>query len=327
MPVAKKAGPPALDAVAFLDLGMYTGGYGLPDGDYCLFFDVRMFQAKNAAGQTRGPQRLGVMVSAYDLADPRPENVREQFYSMGTNADKCFAPNPETGKGLVAIPGAPGVTLNHSTNWALFLKSLYDSGLFSGMAEPPSLTDFTVIDGIHVHTTQVDEPEERKGFRSTTGEAAMEGQQEGPKKIAVITAILDSGKPWEGTGGLPEAPAAPAPVPAKVTTIKAPVKVNGKPQPVPPVAAAEAGDEAEVLMEHASAAMAAVLAQTKYANGCSTLILKTNTFAEAKKAADEPTANKVVKQFFATDEALNRVLGPLGYSGSVKPQGQVTVIA
>src|SRR5512140_2727496 len=115
----------AIGGVNFGDLGMYVAGGGLPEGDYALEFGVQMYQAENQQGVKQGPPRLGVMVIAHSLTDPaaRGENAKHQFYSMGSNADKTFAPNPETGKGLVLVPGAAGSTLNNSTNWSLFLKS------------------------------------------------------------------------------------------------------------------------------------------------------------------------------------------------------------
>jgi len=303
-----RASLPVAEGINFGDLGMYVAGGGLPAGDYILFFDVCMYQAKNQQGANQGPPRLGVQLSAFPLDSPVAENKKEQFYSMGSNADKSFAPNPETGKGVVAIPGAAGQTLNHSTNWAILLKSLYDSGLPQGIFT----NDLSVLDGIHVHMEQQDEPEERKGFQSQTGEAAGEmNANRGPKKIAVVTEIKDDGKPWEGTGGIPEA--APAKPAAKVNGKPAAAKPVAKPAAAAPVPAGADADED--LLIAAQNAVSAVLGNAKFAAGCTRVMLRTQTFAEGKKApGNDAQANAILKAYFATDDALNELLGPLGYT-------------
>lgn len=294
----------------FGDLGFYSAGGGIPEGDY-IWTDltVMMFQAQTQAGVARGPLRLGVMITMLPLEDPRDELARTQFYSMGGNADKVFAPNPETGKGIVAIPGAAGTSMNNSTNWAVLLKSLYDSTLPLGIFT----NDVSVLEGMHVHMANVPEPEERKSFRqqAATGEAAAQ-QQDQPQSrgtVAVVTEIKEDGKPWEGTGGIPQATA---------------TKPNGvaKPEPKPvakPVAPAAAASDDDLLTV-AINGISDVLG--KNPNGMVKLKLRTKTFAAVKEASGEENANKVINTYFVTDDALNAVLVDVGYSvqgAQVKP--------
>jgi hypothetical protein len=84
---------------------------------------------------------------------------------------------------------------------------MYDCGLPEGIFT----NDLSVLDGIHVHTQNILEPEDRKGFGSQTGEVAEERRS---GLVPVVTEIKEDGKPWEGTGGIPEAAATPAPVKA-----------------------------------------------------------------------------------------------------------------
>lgn len=305
-----------IEGINFGSLDFYTSGGGLPEGDYCLFFNIMNHQAVKQNGQPAGPSRLGVMVDAYPLDNPTAEGMKNQFYSMGSNADKAFAPNPDTGKSLVAIPGGPGgSSLNISTNWALLLKSLYDSGLPAGIFT----NDFTVLDGIHVHVTQVPEPEERKGFQgSQTGEASAEPRVN--QKIAIITEIKDTGKPWEGTGGLPDAPAAAAPVkpvPAVKGAIKAP---PAKPAVVAAApAAAPPADDADLNTLTVNA-VSTVLESNPM--GMTKLLLRTNVFKSLSASSGAPVANQVLATYFGDDAALNSVIGLLGYTvagAQVKP--------
>src|SRR5271155_1825816 len=185
----------------FGDMSAYSSGGGIPEGDYVWTdLTVEMFQPTKLSGATVGPAKLAVKVTMVPLPNGEP---REQHYSLGTNAHQSWQPNPETGKSIVAVPGGPGTPPNASTNWAILVKSLFDSGLPNGILND----DLSVLEGIHVHMANVPEPEERKGFRAKTGEAA---EIQTPATIAVVTEIKDDGKPWEGTGGITEA-AAPKP--------------------------------------------------------------------------------------------------------------------
>lgn len=306
MALARKVAAAAASAgVNFGSLDMYVAGGGLPEGDYVWTeLTVKMHQATDrTTGANKGAPRLGVMITMLPLHDPKDENMREQFYSLGSSADKSFAPNAETGKGIVPVPGGPATTLPNSTNWAILLKSLYDCGLPEGIF----LNDVSVLEGTHVHMVNIPEPEERKGFvnKAATGEAPMEERRN--STVAVVGEIKDDGKPWEGTGGLPEA--APAPKVVAKPAVKAGVKVMPKPAAAP--APAPAGDEDEVKTA-ALNAMSAVI--EKSPNSVSRLLLKTGTFKGVQSTYGDDMAQAVMDTFFSADDVLNALLGEFGYS-------------
>jgi hypothetical protein len=303
MALPKRATPPApqVEGPNFGDLNMYVAGGGLPEGDYCMFFKIQMH---DGFGTRKGPPRLGVMADCYHLDNPT--EMKQQFWSMGSGADKSFAPNAETGKSLVAVPGGPGATLNNSTNWAMFLKSLYDSGLPQGIFG----NDISVLDGIWVHTTNIPEPEERKGFQSKTGEGMEERR---PGVISIISEIKEGGAPWEGGGGLPKAGTAPART-AGNKAVGAPVasRPNGKPAPPPAPAQEASGEELEEQIRQAATdGTYAVL--EKNPSGTSKLALRTQTFAAVKQAHSEDMAGAVIESHFSNDTALNAILSQHGY--------------
>lgn len=301
--------------IAFGSLDMYVAGGGLPEGDYIIKdASVVIYQApaNKSTGRT-SPSRLGVMLTLVPYT-VNPKGGMElgeeltQFYSMGSKAHESFQPNPETGKGIVPVPGGPASNFNNSTNWALFLKSLRDSGMPEGVFSD----DSSVLDGLWVHISHIQEPPERATFQSQTGEVA------GDRKagtIAVVSEIKEDGKPWEGGGGMPDTEAAP---------VKAAVKPNGKPAPVaakpaakvaakaaPASAAAEdAGDEA--LMASASSAIAAVM--EKNPNGCKKLQLRTGVFKYLNDNEDADAAQSVIAAYFSDDATLSNLLGELGYT-------------
>lgn len=298
MALPKKGAAPA-STVQFGSLDNYSQGGGVPEDDYCLSdFSFKVHAHTKQDGTSAGPARLGVMITLVSLSgDGEP---REQFYSLGSKADQSFAPDSETGKKLVAVPGGPGGSLNNSTNWAVFLKSLYDSGLPQGILSD----DLSVLDGVHVHIANIPEPEGRKSFQAQTGEAAGERKN---NTIAVVTEIKDDGKPWEGTGGVPEAkPAAKAngkpagAVVAKPVTSKVPVKA----------ALVEVSDEQD-MMAVAQSAVASVIAKQ---NGkpLLKLILRTSTFKVLNESHPDMT-QEVMDTFFTSDENTNALLGELGY--------------
>ncbi len=299
--------------VNFGELSMYSAGGGLPEGNYVLFFTVAMHQAVRANGTTAGPEKLAVIVDAHDL-NALDEQPRKQIYGMGSKAHLSFAPNPETGKGVVAIPGGPATSLNDSTNWAVFLKSLYDCGLPQGILT----NDFTTIDGIHVHIQNQPEPESRKSMRSNMSEATDDGPK-GNGMIAVVSEILESGKPWEGTGGIPEAaPAKPkagakAAPKAAPAAAKAPLKAVAKAAPV--VSEDEAVESATL------AAITSILEEKP--DGVSKLMLRTGTFKHVKENVDDDTAQAAASTYFSSDDALNTILAGLGY----KVSGTSVVVA
>lgn len=306
MALLKKTAP-APAGVNFGSLDFYVAGGGLPEGNYVwLHMDVRMH---SGFGEKKGIPRLGIFIQMLPLDNPVEEAMREQFYSFGSAADKSYAPNAE-GTGIAAVPGGPAAKFNNSTNWAMLLKSLYDCGMPEGVFT----SDVTPMIGTHVHMTNVPEPEERKGFqnKAATGEATQEDRR--PGTVAIVSEILDDGKPWEGTGGIPETtPAKPA------------AKVNGKVQtikktapPPAPVAEEAAGDED--IQSAAINGISAIL--EKNPNGCPKLVLRTGTFKAVKDAAGDDMANAVLETFFGDDATLTALLGQVGYTisaGAVKP--------
>lgn len=296
---AKGKAAPAPAAFAFGDMGSYSQGGGLPEGDY-VWKDctVQMYQAppNQTTGKTSGPPRLGVMITLVGLKDG---DERTQFYSMGTKAHESFAPNPETGKGVVPVPGGPASTFNNSTNWAILLKSLYDSGLPIGIFTD----DVSVLEGMHVHMANIPEPAERAGFQSATGEAAGERK---PGTISVVTEIKDDGKPWEGTGGVPEAsPKAPA---AKSAATP---RTMAKAAPAPTPAAPVGSEVDEDLSTIAVNAISSVL--EKFPDGCPKVQLRTGSFKIINGKEGQGKATEVINTFFNSDKTLNDLLGPLGY--------------
>lgn len=296
MATAQRKAAPA-SGVSFGDLGMYAAGGGLPEGDY-IWKDVSVQMYQAPANQTTGktsPARLGVMITLVPLADGEEKT---QFYSMGTKAHESFAPNPETGKGVVPVPGGPASTFNSSTNWAILLKSLRDSGLPEGIFTD----DCSVLEGMHVHMANIPEPAERAGFQSTTGEAAGERKA---GTIAVVTEIKDDGKPWEGTGGVPAGSPKGA---STASTQKSTTKTASAPAKAVPATSAVVEDEVSTA---AISGVSAVL--EKFPDGCPKLQLRTGTFKAVNEAHGQDMASKVISAYFGSDASLNGLLGELGY--------------
>lgn len=326
--------------VSIGNLDFYTGGLGIPAGNYVLFFENQLFAGTRADGTSAGEARLGVMVSAYPFEDL--EHPKTQFLSYGSNAHKSFMVDPDSqGMKILPIPGAPGAAgnLNNQTNWYFFLKSMYDQGM------PPEYLDddLSVIQGIWATISQVDEPAGRKDFRAKTGESAFGGDEKRNNKIPIIAEVLPDGSPWEGGGGMPEAPAPtptpkPAPAlarpgpkppappakpaaPARAAAPKAPArpgapKPNGaaparRPAPAAPAAEVAAEGTDDDVMAAAVSATAVVL--TANPQGCSKLNLRTGTFKELKKTAGPEMAQAVMDQYFQDEEALNSVVGQHGF--------------
>jgi len=320
--------------VNFLDLGMYSGGSFIPNGDYVVFHNVILHQPQDKQGNKKGPERLGVMVDFYPMANPIEENKLQQFYSMGTKAHESYQPNPDTGKGIVAIPGTSG-GLNDKTNWFLYIHSLVQSSF------PPSLgtNDLTVIDGTWVHISNEDEPADRSSFQSATAEVSQEPRK--PNKVAIVTEILEGGAPWEGGGGLEGAAeahaalngAAPTPVTpvrtmprpaARVTpalaTRPAPAVARPAARPVAapapaPVEPAEIEEVDEAVVNAATDAVYNLL--LKSPNGIPRAALRTQTFTEVKKLTkDEAMATQVINTYFEPggEANLSNLLSSLNHS-------------
>lgn len=297
--------PPAQPRVAIGDLSTYGGGFTLPEGDYALEFATGMEKQHEKMGN-RQP-RLGLFVYAHSLNAPKEEPF-EQFLSFGTKAAASFTPT-EDGKGITPVPGAGG-TLPNSSNAALFIKSLYDSGLPAGIFTD----DFSVLDGVWVHTQQIPEPEDRKGFASGTGE--VEEEKRKPGKIPVVTEIKDDGKPWEGTGGFDfkqaevAAPVKPSPRAAgpRAAPRAAPTRPTAVAAPAP---VAAAGDEEEIALA-ATNALSEVLGAN--AAGLKKLKLRTESFKYLQKTNGEGLTQQVMSAYFGGDDAnLSQLLGELGY--------------
>ncbi|MBU6231692.1 hypothetical protein KGP36_03405 [Patescibacteria group bacterium] len=279
------------------DLSGYSSGGVLPEGDYVWKdLTVQMFQGTKTDGSPAGPARLGVMITMAPLGGGEDIN---QFYSFGSKAHESWAPNPDTGKGIVPVPGGPGTPPNASTNWAVLVKSLQDSGLPNGVLSD----DLSVLEGMWVHMANVPEPEGRKAFISKTGESAVEDK---PRTIAVVSEIKDDGKPWEGTGGIPEA--APAPK----------VKPNGSAKPAAtatlaqrataPATPASAGTDDGV----EEAALAGISTVLEKSPTCLKLQLRTGTFKAVKEAVSQEMAQKVINTYFSSDAQLSALLEQLG---------------
>ena len=298
---------PQAEGIAFGDLNMYVAGGGLPEGDYCMFFKIQMH---DGFGQKKGPSRLGVMADCYHLDNP--SDMKQQFWGMGSNADKSFAPNPETGKSLVAIPGGPGATLVNSTNWAYFLKSLYDCGLPQGIFS----NDISVLDGIWVHTRNIPEPEERKSFVSKTANAVSGGQEDmrTPGVISVISEIKEGGCPWEGGGGLPQAkaPAGNTAATRAAGARVAPAAVGKPAAPPAPVQQVASDEEVAAQVQQAAAdGINSVL--EKNPNGVKLMLLRTSVFKAVKSAAGEDMAGAVAETI-KDNATLSSILTQYGYA-------------
>lgn len=307
----KRPGAPAPAAVEnrvnFGDMAFYTSGGGqIPEGNYILYFDSVVHQFEKQTGEKAGPEFLAVRASAYEFDNPTAE-PRLAYYSMGRKAIESFLPNPDDeGKSLVAVPNGPAKSLNEMSNWAIFLKSLYNSSMPEGVFT----NDLRTIDGVWVHISNIPEPEQRKQMGSNlTGDG-----QSGPRKsqeIAVVSEILEGGAPWEGGGGMPEekpkakvagkiAPKAPT----------APTRPAPKPQPKPAAVVEEATDD-----DLAAAAMV-VAGKIIEASpeGIAKTLLRVNLFKDATKTHGQEMAQKILDTYFTNEEATNTFLAELGYT-------------
>lgn len=296
--------PPAPPSLGFGSLAFYSGGFRLPEGDYAMEHNVIMHTYTKADGSPSGfPPTLGVMLTAHPLAGGE---VQEQFLGMGRKAHLSFAPSAD-GKGVVAVPGGPAQTASKSTNWNYYLKSMYDCGLPDGVFT----NDISVLDGIHVHTQNVPEPEERKGFAARTGD--VEEERKGDGLTTVVGEIKEDGKPWEGTGGIPTpGTATPQKIGVGKVMPKAAPGVNrtvARPAPVAVPEVQEAAGDEDVMIAAVQAATT-VLEQEKNAAGCTKILFRVETF---KAIEDADMKQAVQNTFFGSDDALNSLIGQLGY--------------
>lgn len=317
-------------SVNFGELDFYSGGFNLPEGNYCVFFEVKMHQGTKNDGTPAGPERLGIMLHCYPIGEdgtPNGADPMDKFLALGSKAHLTYAPDPDSAdangwcKSLAVVPGGPGQQPNNQTNWSLFLKSLYDCAMPKGVFT----NDISTIDGVWAHLTNVPEPEERKGFGQATGEVE---QQQRPRNstIPIATAILEGGKPWEGTGGLleakPAAKAKPAPVKPGVKAVAPKPGPKAVAPKAAPVAAAvdTGGMDEEDIKAAALDAIAEVLGDSP--NGIAKLVLRTKTFSIVKGKSGEALAKAVADTVFGDDAVLGAVLADAGYSiqgAQVKP--------
>jgi len=328
MPVARRvaAAPPppppqSGGSVTFGGEGFFSGGLGLPEGNYAVTFSTQMFQPTKADGTaSRTPAFLAVMGTFYPI-DAQGNSLGEPTdhpLSCGSQASESFVPSAD-GKGFDAIPNGKAQGMWNLSAFGIFYDSLKNAGL------PPGLVtnDFSVLDGVWVHTQNIPEPEEKREFskraRAKTGAAAMQGGQEDDSRtrtVTVVTEILEGGKPWEGTGGIPDVDA-PAP-PVQTAPKPGPRAVAGRPAaravvapPPPPPAAAGEGIEDDVA-QAALNACSEVLSTKP--NGLTKVALKTAAFTAAKKTYGDDVAQAVMSDWLQSDETLNGVLDELGYT-------------
>jgi hypothetical protein len=308
---AKKTGSAGFN---FGNLSGYSAGGGLPEGDYCLNnVHIKMHQSIDPQGVKRGDARLSVMITFIPLTGDGDEV--EKAYSLGSKAHLSWVPRAD-GKGIEPVVGGPGTPPNNGTNWALFVKSLLDSG----MPEDVLKDDVSALSGTWVHMQNVPEPEERKGFaQAATGEA---GQDTRPKTVAIVSEIKENGKPWEGTGGVPAGNLGKGT--ARNVDTASLGKANGSPA-TPKGAVAKpvttsSPSEGEDPLEAAQAAITEVL--EKKPEGMNKLMLKTSTFKVVNENFGQDMAQKVTNEVFGNEKALGAVLGAIGYrldGANVKP--------
>lgn len=298
-PLARRTTAPAAEEGNFGSQAFYSGGFDIPEGKHALEFNV-IYEKDYKTGQVKANARLGMEITAHPLSGGEPV---AKFLSMGTKAHLSWAPNSNTGKGIVKLPDGANAPLSNKSNWSLFLDSLYNTGL----PENVFTNDVSVLDGMHAQIANVPEPEERKGFGSgaATGEVVEDRK---PGKLPIVTEILDGGKPWEGTGGFPEAGKPAVKAPAKLTaparqTLKAPIQ--------PPPNAEPAGDVDG--KEAAETAIATVLSEKANVNGMKKIMLRTACFKVLSENF-EPDVVQAAASLMSNDDDLNGLLGGAGYA-------------
>lgn len=315
-------------AVNFGDDSFYLGGLGLPEGDYATTYHTQMFQPVRQNGQPTGQPFLCVMLTAYPIDKagngiPGTEPT-EHPLGCGQKAHESFVPSAD-GKGFEPVAGGSGIGMNENCNWALYRKSFLDAGL-----PPGTLTnDLSVIDGTWVHTRNIPEPEERKNFRkpAATSEAALRAMQAAvggtanaePQRNRVcvtVNEILEGGKPWEGSGGIPEEAPAGARVaaPARPAAARAPAPAARGRVAAPPPADAEGMSDDELKTAAINGISTVLL---KNPTGCFKVALSTGTFAAVAEAykdqGGEDVAGAVIETYFQDAAVLDTLLGELGY--------------
>lgn len=319
-PIARRLAPaPVVESgnVNFGSDGFFSGGLGLPEGDYAVEFNVGMFQAMKADGTlSKTPAFLAVVPTFYPINKDGQliGEPTEHPLGCGSSAHESFVPSSD-GKGFQAVPNGKSQGMWNLSNFGIFYDSLKNAGL------PPGLVSnsFGVLDGIWIHVQNVAEPEEKraasKRAKAKTGAAAMMGgpeEQDRDRTVLIVSEILEGGRPWDGGGGIPVAEDA-APAPVKGARV-APRVVAAAPAPrlgrtTAPAAAPAADDSA--IADAALAACSAVLGRTPTPTKVQ---LKTDTFQEVKKTYGDEMAQLVMDQYLQTDEMLGAVLAELQYA-------------
>ena len=319
MAVARRVTPPAPPSggsVNFGGDGFFTGGgLGLPEGDYAVTFHTQMYQPTKQDGTpSKTPAFLAVVGTFYpiDRSGTRIGEPEEHPFGCGSKAHESFLPSPN-GKGFVAVPGGKGNGMWSLSNFGIFFDSLKNAGL------PPGLvtSSFEPMDGIWVHTRNIPEPEEKRAAtlkarsKSKTGMAGMMSNNQqadddrGPGICVVVDEILEGGRPWDGSGGIPDEQAAAPKTPPAPKGRGAATKPPATPPP-----AADATDE-ETVGNAALDAVSTVLGAKP--GGLTKLALKTEAFTACKKAAGDDVAQAVMEGYLQDDATLAAVLEQLGY--------------
>lgn len=284
MPIVKKKAP--VVGIPFLDMSTYAEGgqsFDFPEGDYA--FQLRVDNEKFADGTVP----IGCRLTGLPL---RGGEAVEKFISFGKDMERSWIPTPD-GMSIAENPEFPEdetrKPFSKKGNWAIFLKSIRD-------CDPavPLNDSFEPIDGFWGHLQNIPEPTERAAYGQGTAEQSEKPKY--PRKVPVITAILEGGKPWEGGGGF-DLEAAPA---KKVTPPVAKKPGIGTKKAVAPVepeeeAEEETTDENEELdaATVADSAIAVILAKNKA--GMSSAMLQTNVFSAVKKEHGDAMAQGVMK--------------------------------
>lgn len=313
MALARRVTAPAAPAggsVNFGGDGFFTGALGLPEGNYAVTFAYQMFTPTKQDGTpTRTPPFLAVMGTFYPIDPATGASLGEPTehpLNCGMKAHESFLPS-EDGMGLVAVPNGKSVGMWNYSSWGMFFDSLKNAGL------PPGLVTSSLepLQGVWLHTMSIPEPEEKKRAakkaRATTGAAAMMGgaqEEDRDRQMTVVSEILEGGKPWEGTGGIPAEAPAPAP---KVAPKAAP---RGRTATPATPAAVDPSDE-EAIGNATLEALSAVLGANPA--GMMKVALKTQAFAAAKKAVGDEMAQAVMNTYLQADDTLGAALEELGY--------------
>lgn len=271
-------------AVSIGKLSTYSGSFGIPEGDYTLSFEFKLYKPE----KSQYDSTLGCLVTfEKDGSDPR-----EHFYSFGRNAKEYFTVDPKSkGKRIIAVAGKEGGSLNDNTSHAVLLKSMYNSGLPDDVYDD----DVSVLDGVVVHIQSEDEPDSWKGLKAqSTGDE--EAKPRTPKKIPVVTEFISA--PWIEEVKGKKADPKPAGKPA----------AKGKPEPEPEEE--ESGDEAEVA-ELAMNLVADVLGENP--DGMAKLKMRVALLPKAKKQHGDEKAQEIVAFLFSDEDNLTAALDQLGY--------------